>query len=117
MSKAQFPSIRMRRIRQTDWVRRMVAETRLSVDDLIWPIFIGDGENKREPVIAMPGVDRLSIDLAVEAAKKLWTWVSPAWLYSPTHNRKKGLQMAMKPAIQKIWFVVRRRRLNPPCRI
>ena len=60
----------MRRIRQTDWVRRMVAETRLSVDDLIWPIFIGDGENKREPVIAMPGVDRLSIDLAVEAAKK-----------------------------------------------
>ena len=70
MSKAIFPSIRMRRIRQTDWVRRMVAETRLSVDDLIWPIFIRDGENKREPVIAMPGVDRLSIDLAVEAAKK-----------------------------------------------
>jgi len=60
----------MRRIRQTDWVRRMVAETRLSVDDLIWPIFIRDGEKKREPVIAMPGVDRLSIDLAVEAAKK-----------------------------------------------
>ena len=70
MSKAKFPSIRMRRIRQTGWVRRMVAETRLSVDDLIWPIFIRDGENKREPVIAMPGVDRLSIDLAVEAAKK-----------------------------------------------
>ena len=70
MSKAQFPSIRMRRIRQTDWVRRMVAETRLSVDDLIWPIFIRDGENECEPVTAMPGVDRLSIDLAVEAAKK-----------------------------------------------
>ena len=70
MSKAQFPSIRMRRIRQTDWIRRMVAETHLCVDDLIWPIFIQDGENQSEPVDAMPGVNRLSIDLAVEAAKK-----------------------------------------------
>jgi porphobilinogen synthase len=58
----------MRRNRRTDWSRRLTAETVLTVDDLIWPIFIVDGRNKRVPVASMPGVDRLSIDLAVAAA-------------------------------------------------
>lgn len=49
-------------------MRRLVQETRLSVDDLIWPIFVRDGEGVREPIASMPGVDRLSIDLVVEAA-------------------------------------------------
>jgi len=79
----------MRRIRQTDWVRRMVAETRLSVDDLIWPIFIRDGENEREPVTAMPGVDRLSIDLAVEAAKKAVDLGIPLHGFIPQHTTGK----------------------------
>ncbi|MBU2583274.1 MAG: porphobilinogen synthase [Alphaproteobacteria bacterium] len=64
-----FPAIRMRRNRQADWTRRMVAEHRLSADDLIWPLFVREGRNTREPVPSMPGVDRLSIDLAVEAAR------------------------------------------------
>jgi porphobilinogen synthase len=63
-----FPMVRPRRVRQSDWSRRLVAETQLSVDDLIWPIFIVDGDNKRIPVASMPGVERLSIDLAVGAA-------------------------------------------------
>ncbi|MGB0342150.1 MAG: porphobilinogen synthase [Parvibaculales bacterium] len=67
MTQRAFPHTRMRRLRRTDWSRRLVRENTLSVDDLIWPIFIIDGDNQREPVASMPGVERLSIDLAVEA--------------------------------------------------
>jgi len=63
----QYPRTRMRRNRRTPWSRRLVAETRLSVDDLIWPVFVVDGLGHREPVESMPGVDRLSIDLMVDA--------------------------------------------------
>ena len=55
--------MRMRRNRQAEWTRRLVAETRLSADDLIWPIFICPGENRQEPIPSMPGVSRLSVDL------------------------------------------------------
>ncbi|MEO1206621.1 MAG: porphobilinogen synthase [Pseudomonadota bacterium] len=65
-----FPHVRMRRNRKADWSRRLVCETRLSVDDLIWPLFIVEGTQTRVPVPAMPGVDRLSIDLAVEDIRK-----------------------------------------------
>jgi porphobilinogen synthase len=61
---------RPRRNRRTDWARRMVREHHLSVDDLIWPIFILDGANRREPVSSMPGVDRMSVDVAVKEAEK-----------------------------------------------
>jgi len=67
-SAGAYPDIRMRRTRQSEWSRRMVAESRLSVDDLIWPVFIQDGDNARTPISSMPGVERMSIDLAVEAA-------------------------------------------------
>jgi porphobilinogen synthase len=59
---------RLRRNRKSDWARRLVRENTLSVDDLIWPIFICEGENTREPIAAMSGIERLSIDLAVRAA-------------------------------------------------
>jgi len=61
---------RMRRNRKADWTRRMVQENRLTVDDLIWPVFVVPGENIVDPVSAMPGVDRMSIDRLVEAAKE-----------------------------------------------
>ena len=51
-----------------DWSRRLMAENSLTTDDLIWPIFVQDGDNRRTAVPSMPGVDRLSVDLAVEAA-------------------------------------------------
>ena len=63
-----FPATRMRRLRAQPWSRALVAENALSTGDLIWPLFVVDGENKRVPVAAMPGVDRLSVDLAAEAA-------------------------------------------------
>src|SRR6201986_5389235 len=64
-----FPATRMRRLRRHDWTRRRVAENTLSPADFIWPIFVGDGEKKREPIASMPGVDRLSVDLAVAGAE------------------------------------------------
>ena len=61
---------RMRRNRKADWTRRMVRENQLTVDDLIWPIFLVPGTGISEPIAAMPGVNRLSIDKAVEAARE-----------------------------------------------
>ncbi|HEY1095766.1 MAG TPA: porphobilinogen synthase [Alphaproteobacteria bacterium] len=61
-----FPYTRMRRNRQAPWVRDMVQENHVSVKDLIWPIFIVDGENERQPIASMPGVERYSIDVAIK---------------------------------------------------
>ena len=66
----RFPTTRLRRNRQSDWSRRLMAENKLSTDDLIWPVFVQEGRNERTPVASMPGVDRLSVDLFVEAAKQ-----------------------------------------------
>ena len=63
----QYPQTRMRRLRRHDWSRRLVAEASLSVNDLIWPLFLHEGTNRREAVGSMPGVERLSADLLVEA--------------------------------------------------
>ena len=62
-----FPRTRLRRNRKAAWSRRLVAETCLSVDDLIWPVFVVDGVNRRYPVPSMPGVERISVDLLGEA--------------------------------------------------
>ena len=61
---------RMRRNRKADWTRRLVQENRLTVDDLIWPVFVVPGTNVVDPVAAMPGVNRMSVDRLVEAAKE-----------------------------------------------
>jgi porphobilinogen synthase len=63
-----FPAVRMRRNRRTEWSRRLLAEHSLSSADLILPIIIIEGENRREPISTMPKVERLSIDLATEVA-------------------------------------------------
>lgn len=61
---------RPRRLRQAQWVRNLVAETVLTPADLIWPLFVIDGQNERTGIATMPGVERLSVDLAVKAAKE-----------------------------------------------
>jgi porphobilinogen synthase len=63
----QFPQTRMRRLRKHDWSRRLVRENHLTANDLIWPIFVHEGQNKRAAIASMPGVERLSIDLLVPA--------------------------------------------------
>jgi porphobilinogen synthase len=61
---------RPRRNRKAEWARRLVREHALTTDDLIWPLFLVEGEKKRVPVAAMPGVDRLSVDEAVREAER-----------------------------------------------
>jgi porphobilinogen synthase len=61
---------RLRRTRQSDWSRRLVRETTLTANDLIWPIFLIDGEARRQPVASMPGVERFSVDVAVKEAER-----------------------------------------------
>ena len=69
MSLAPHPAARFRRLRQSDALRRLVQENALSVNDLIWTVFVVDGENTRQPIASMPGVERLSIDNIVAAAE------------------------------------------------
>ncbi len=84
-----FPNVRMRRNRRTKWSRRLVAEHRLSVDDLIWPLFVVEGKNKRVPVASMPGVERLSIDNVVAAAEEAAALGIPAIALYPNTEPKR----------------------------
>ena len=87
----EYPTIRLRRMREHDFTRRMMRETALSVADLIYPVFIIEGENRREPVPAMPGVERLSIDLLLEEARICAQLKIPALaLFPVTPERKKS---------------------------
>jgi porphobilinogen synthase len=74
---------RLRRNRRTDWSRRLVRESRLTVDDLIWPIFLTGGGERRVPVPAMPGVDRLSVDESVREAERAHRLGIPALALFP----------------------------------
>ena len=67
-TQAPYPTTRFRRLRRTPALRALVQETVLSAGDLIWPVFLCDGTNQRQPVASMPGVERLSPDLIVAAA-------------------------------------------------
>jgi porphobilinogen synthase len=62
--------VRPRRNRKSEWARRLVRENVLTTDDLIWPLFVVDGHNRRSAVASMPGVDRLSVDQAVRDAER-----------------------------------------------
>jgi porphobilinogen synthase len=91
---------RMRRNRRTDWSRRLVRETVLTVDDLIWPLFLIDGEKLRQPVEAMPGVERLSVDEAVRDAEKAAKLGIPAialFPYTQPERRDETGSEALNP--------------------
>lgn len=66
----KYPSVRMRRMRHDDFSRRLMRENRLSPDDLIYPVFVVEGENRRVQVPSMPGVERLSLDLLTKKAEE-----------------------------------------------
>jgi porphobilinogen synthase len=76
-------SMRPRRNRKADWTRRLVAETILTVDDLIWPLFLVDGSKTRAAVPSMPGVERLSVDEAVREAERAATLRIPCLALFP----------------------------------
>jgi porphobilinogen synthase len=88
LAPSAFPAIRMRRNRKANWSRRLVQENALSPADLIWPLFVTEGIAKRTPVASMPGVDRLSIDLAVETAREAAALGIPALALFPYTDPK-----------------------------
>ena len=91
---------RHRRLRQSGWMRDLVRETSLAPSDLIWPLFVIEGQNERAPVKSMPGVDRLSIDLVVQAAKDAAAEGIPALAIfpnTPGHLRSDGAEEAYNP--------------------
>lgn len=84
-----FPAVRMRRNRRAGWSRRLVAEHTLSSADLIWPLFVLEGRGKRETIVSMPGVERLSVDLVVDAAKRAEMLGIPAIALFPYTDPQK----------------------------
>lgn len=73
-----FPDLRLRRNRADDWVRRLVSENSLSTDDLIWPVFVEEGEGVSTEVSSMPGVRRYSIDILIKEVRKAAEFRIPA---------------------------------------
>lgn len=89
----QYPSARLRRMRQAPFSRRLMAETNFTVDDLIYPMFILEGKNQRQPIKSMPGLDRLSLDLLLKEAEQLVKLGIPAIALFPSiESDKKSLQ-------------------------
>ena len=87
-----FPTRRLRRLRKHDFSRRLMAENKLTVDDLIYPVFILEGENYREAVPSMPGVERLTIDqLLIEAGLLVKYGVPVISLFPVIEQDKKSL--------------------------
>lgn len=80
---------RLRRPRMEAWSRDLARETTLTPADLIWPLFVIEGTNERQPVKTMPGVDRLSIDLAVEAAREAKALGIPALALFPNTQQDR----------------------------
>ena len=90
-----FPSLRMRRMRRDDFSRRLMRETRLSSDDLIYPMFVCEGKGRRQAVAAMPGIERLSIDeLLKEAAELVQLRIPAVALFPVIPAEKKSLDAA-----------------------
>ncbi|MCW1955692.1 MAG: porphobilinogen synthase [Roseobacter sp.] len=98
--QAPFPATRLRRTRQSEGVRALVAEHTLSPSDLIWPLFVRDGTGVEEPVPSMPGVLRRSVDKVVEAAREAHALGIPAiclFPYTEAANRTADCAEAWNP--------------------
>ena len=89
----KYPTVRLRRNRKTEWSRRLVSESNLSTNDLIWPIFIREGKNIKEPIKSMPGVFRYSLDKIEHLVEKAINKKIPMIALFPyTSNSKKDLK-------------------------
>src|SRR5579871_2839304 len=87
-----FPSTRLRRMRRDDFSRRLMRETQLTVDALIYPVFVVEGRNQRQPVASMPGVERYSVDQLLDEDEVLVKLKIPAIALFPfTPKEKKTL--------------------------
>ncbi|QLB20659.1 delta-aminolevulinic acid dehydratase [Vespertiliibacter pulmonis] len=91
---ANFPANRMRRLRKHEFSRRLSAENRINVEDLIYPVFVIEGENQRVSVPSMPGVERLTIDQLLVEAELLVKYGVPAIALFPVVSEEKKSLMA-----------------------
>lgn len=90
--KGRYPTVRMRRMRRDDFSRRLMRESHLSVDDLIYPMFVLEGKGQREAIPSMPGVERVSIDELLKEADELVALGIPAVaLFPVTPDEAKSL--------------------------
>lgn len=87
---ASFPALRLRRTRAADWSRRLHRETTLTPADLIWPLFIAEGQDVEEPIASLPGVSRWSVDLIVARAREAYALGIPCLALFP--NTPPGLR-------------------------
>jgi len=87
-ARGDFPATRLRRVRRFDWSRRLVAQSRLSVDDLIWPVFVVDKPTGDEPIASLPGVSRLSLESVRRAAAQAVALGIPAMAIFPATDPK-----------------------------
>ncbi|WP_412031190.1 porphobilinogen synthase [Halomonas sp. LR3S48] len=94
MTTRQFPATRMRRMRRDDFSRRLMRESTLTAADLIWPVFVLDGEQRREAVPSMPGVERLSLDLLIEEAREAHELGIPALALFPVVDQALKSELA-----------------------
>lgn len=92
MNPSYFPASRMRRMREHDFSRRLMAEHQLTVNDLIFPMFIIEGNNERQAIASMPGIERVTLDLLLQEARELADLGIPAIaLFPVTPQDKKSL--------------------------
>ncbi|RUR36962.1 porphobilinogen synthase [Vreelandella populi] len=94
LSPRQFPGTRMRRMRRDDFSRRLMQESTLTPSDLILPVFVLEGENQREAIPSMPGVERLSIDLLIEQAREAHALGIPALALFPVVGSEQKSEFA-----------------------
>jgi len=94
-SRGGFPQVRMRRMRRDNFSRRLMRESHLSSDDLIYPMFVLEGQNQREAIASMPGIERVSIDILLKEAEQLLNLGIPAVaLFPVTPIERKSLDAA-----------------------
>jgi len=94
ITPGSFPLARMRRMRRDDFSRRLMRENTLTTDDLIYPVFVIEGENTRETIASMPGVERLTIDLLVKEAIEVAALGVPAMALFPVVGADKKSDLA-----------------------
>jgi porphobilinogen synthase len=100
MSQPSFPAMRMRRGRSAPWIRAMLSEHVLTPSDLIWPLFVAEGQNGEEPVATLPGVSRWTVDRLAERAREARDLGIPCLALfpnTPPHLRSERGEEALNP--------------------
>ena len=99
-NRGAFPGVRMRRMRRDDFSRRLMRESQVTADDLIFPMFILEGTKQRESIPSMPGIERVSIDILLEEAEQLLNLGIPAvalFPVTPTEKKTEDAREAFNP--------------------